>query len=478
MMMEEMKEMRKKMNRKTSGQYNREMMDFIEQNPTSFHVIAGQQKQLEEAGYTQLSESEAWEIQPGGKHFVIRSGSAIAAFRIPENSTGTAGFMIMASHSDSPALKVKQNPEIKADQAYTKLNVEPYGGLLMAPWFDRPLSAAGRIFVKTGDGDSAGLKCLLVNIDRDLLVIPSLAVHMNREANKGYAYNAQKDLLPLYGTVESRPLAELAAEAAGVRQEDILDMDLYLYNRQPGTVFGADKEFLMSPRLDDVQCAYASLQGFLESDQESADTGVDASLKNTVGTEKSSVPVHIVFDNEEVGSSTRQGAASTFLADTLERISEALGDTRTAYKQRIANSFMLSADNAHAVHPNHVDKADPVNHPHLNGGVVLKYSANQRYTTDAMSASIVRILGERAGLKLQAFHNRSDIPGGSTLGNISGNQVPVCTADIGIAQLAMHSPCETCGTEDTEQMVTLARELFASGIRVGEGGVVVFHTGR
>ncbi|MBR0397419.1 MAG: M18 family aminopeptidase [Eubacterium sp.] len=455
--------------------YNQELLAFIEKHPTSYHVTAGQKELLDHAGYQQLFENDAWEIRPGGKYYVIRNGSAIAAFRIPPEDCAAddtcrireiaekkfAGFMIMASHSDSPSLKIKRNPEMQVDQSYTKLNVEPYGGLLMAPWFDRPLSVAGRIFVRTG----TGMECRLVNLDRDLLVIPSLAIHMNREANKGYTYNAQKDLLPLYGMEESRPLAELLAEAAGVDAGDILDGDLYLYNRQPGTVFGANEEFLMSPRLDDVQCAFASLQGFLESEQDSP----GAKEGNQP------IPVHVVFDNEEVGSSTRQGAASTFLADTLERISEALGDTRTDYKRRIACSFMLSADNAHAVHPNHTDKADPVNHPHLNGGVVLKYSANQRYTTDGMSGAIVRLLAARAGVTLQEFHNRSDIPGGSTLGNISGNQAAVCTADIGIAQLAMHSPCETCGAEDTEQLVRLARELFASQLCIGEGEVTVCH---
>ena len=445
------------MARKSAEEYNRELLAFICAHPTSFHVVDGQKKRLEAAGYACLSESGVWDIRPGGKYFVTRGGSAIAAFRVPEGPF--AGFMIMASHADSPALKVKTSPEIKADGACTKLNVEPYGGLLMAPWFDRPLSAAGRLYVRTAHG----AVCRLVNLDRDLVVIPSLAIHMNREANKGYAYNAQKDLLPLYGMDGCRPLMELAAEAAGVKKEDILDAELSLYNRQAGFVFGAEHEFLGSPRLDDVQCAFASLEGFLQSEAAAEASDADAAIR--------SVPVHVVFDNEEVGSSTRQGAASTFLADTLERISEALGENRSDYRRHIAQSFMLSADNAHAVHPNHPDKADPVNRPKLNGGVVLKYSANKKYTTDAESAAIVRLLAERAGITLQEFHNRSDVPGGSTLGNISGNQAAVCTADVGIAQLAMHAPCEVCGAEDTVRMIKLAAALFASGLRTdGDGG--------
>lgn len=422
--------------------YNRELINFIGAHPTSFHVIAGQKALLESRGYVGLDEGCEWEIVPGGKYYVIRNDSAIAAFRIPK--AAFRGFMIMASHSDSPALKVKKNPEIKVEDAYVKLNVEGYGGLLMAQWLDRPLSVAGRLVVQAGPEKT--IETRLVNIDRDLLVIPGLAIHMNRSANKGYEYNLQKDLLPLYGDQDSMSLLELVAKEADVAVEDILDFDLFLYCRQKGGGFGASDEFLFSPRLDDVQCAYASLKGFLETGD--ADSG--------------SMPVHIVFDNEEVGSSTRQGAASTFLADTLERISEALGESRSRFLQHLSQSFMLSADNAHAVHPNHPDKSDPSNRPKLNGGVVLKFSANQKYTTDAVSAAIVRLMAEREGIVLQEFHNRSDQQGGSTLGNLSGNQVAVCTADVGIAQLAMHSVCETCGAKDTEDLVKLARRLFSS----------------
>ena len=521
--------------KKTTEQYNQDLLQFIHENPDSYHVIEAQKRILKEHGYVELSESSVWELIPGGKYYVTRNDAAIAAFRIPHGCPG--GFMIMATHADSPALKVKKNPEMTADDAVVKLNVETYGGLLMAQWLDRPLSISGRVVVKTkaessgchnGDAnlakaeasgchDTADNKAVtgndakhgavavavdpgqiiesrLINIDRDLLVIPGLAIHMNREANKGYSFNAQKDLLPLYGEKDGLSFAELIAEAAGVSKEDVLDYDLFVYNRQPGCVVGAEEEFLMSPRLDDAQCVFASLTGFLESEVDSrtcngvsekkseVDTGindmvsekkdeVDAGICDFSGgmvgsAETRSIPVHVVFDNEEVGSSTRQGAASTFLADTLERINESLARTsvRSAYLRRLSESFMLSADNAHAIHPNHPDKCDPVNHPHLNGGVVLKYSANQKYTTDAVSGAIVRVLAERAGIGLQEFHNRSDLPGGSTLGNLSGNQVAVCTADVGIAQLAMHSPCETCGARDTADMVALAKELYMSSM--------------
>lgn len=423
-----------------ANNYNENLLSFISQSPTSFHVIENQKDILLQNGYQQLDESQSWALSAGGKYFVIRNDSSLAAFRIPESDSH--GYMIMASHSDAPALKIKKNPEMKVSDDYIKLNIEAYGGLLMAPWLDRPLSVAGRIILRCEDG----FYVRLVNIDKDLLVIPSLAIHMNRSVNKGYEFNVQKDLLPLYGDADSCTLLELIAKEAGVNPEDIIDSDLFLYNREKGCTFGASDEFLLSPRLDDTQCAFASLQGFLKSE--------DSMGEN--------VPVHIVFDNEEVGSSTRQGAASTFLSDLLLRISEALGEAHSTHLMHLSQSFMLSADNAHALHPNHTDKSDPVNRPVLNGGVVLKHSANQKYTTDAVSASIVRLLAEKAGISLQEFHNRSDQPGGSTLGNISCNQVAVCTADIGIAQLAMHSICETCGAKDTEDLIKLATTLFSA----------------
>ena len=425
---------------------NAKLLSFIEKSPTSFHVIANQKAILEEHGYCRLDEAKDWALSPGGKYYVTRNDASIAAFRIPKGAYH--GFMIMASHSDSPALKIKKNPEMKVAEEYVKLNIEAYGGLLMAQWLDRPLSVAGRIVVRNEDGFSVQL----VNIDRDLLVIPGLAIHMNRNANKGYEFNVQKDLLPLYGDVDSITLTALIAKETGVNEEDIIDSDLFLYNRQKGCTFGASNEYLLSPRLDDVQCAFASLEGFIESEAASGEN----------------IPVHIVFDNEEVGSSTRQGAASTFLSDVLTRISESLGESSGEHIKALSQSFMLSADNAHALHPNHTDKSDPVNCPVLNGGVVLKHSANQKYTTDAISASIVRLLAERAGISLQEFHNRSDLPGGSTLGNISCNQVAVCTADVGVAQLAMHSICETCGAKDTTDLIKLANELFSVAV-VSEG---------
>ena len=418
--------------------YDNELLDFIQSNPSPYHVIEAQKKRLLEVGYEQLLESANWTIRAGGKYFVTRNGSAIIAFRVPQKTF--KGFMIMASHSDSPMLKIKENPEITVEGAYQKLNVEVYGGALLAPWFDRPLSVAGRVLVKT----ERGVATRLVNIDRDLVLIPSLAIHMDRNANSGHEYKVQRDMLPLYGFADAEPLLETVAKACGVTAGDILSHDLFVYDRQAPSVWGAQGEFLSSPRLDDVQCAFSSLTGFLESGA------------------GESIPVHVVFDNEEIGSSTRQGAASAFLEDTLRRITSALGLTGSEYLQKIPQSFMLSADNAHALHPNYADKCDPVNRPKMGGGVVLKFSGNQKYTTDAVSAGIVRLLAEKSGVRLQIFTNHSDIPGGTTLGNISVQHVAVKTADIGIAQLAMHSPYETCGSGDTAELVGLARALFSS----------------
>ena len=266
----------------------------------------------------------------------------------------------------------------------------------------------------------------------------------------------QRDLLPLYGGADAEPLLETVARACGVEAGDILSHDLFVYNRQAPSVWGAKGEFLSSPRLDDLQCAFSSLAGFLESE-----TG-------------ESIPVHVVLDNEEIGSSTRQGAASAFLKDTLRRIAAALGLTESEYLQKLPQSFMLSADNAHGVHPNYGDRCDPVNRPKLGGGVVLKFSGNQKYTTDAVSAAVVRVLAEKAGVPIQPFTNHSDIPGGTTLGNISVQHVAVRTADVGIAQLAMHSPYETCGRGDTAALVGLARTLFSSSmVEQGDGDYIV-----
>ena len=421
---------------------NKELFSFLDQSPNAFFAVKNMCDILEQAGMVRLYEGEPWDLEAGKGYYVTRNDSALIAFRIPK--ADYTGFQIMASHCDSPVFKIKTNTEITVDRQYVKLNVEKYGGMLCSPWLDRPLSVAGRVVLRTEEG----IETRLVNIDRDLLIIPNLAIHMNRQVNDGYKFNAQVDMLPLFCEKgeESDVFLKLIASEAGVSAEDILDTDLFLYNRMPAVSLGLNNEFISSGRLDDLQCAFASLKGFVE-----------ASPKN-------SAAVHCVFDNEEVGSGTKQGAASTFLKDTLRRINSAMGRTEEEYLMSIASSFLVSADNAHAVHPNHTDKADPTNRPYLNKGIVIKYSANQKYTTDAVSGAIMRAICRQADVPCQTFANRSDLPGGSTLGNISQSQVALNTVDIGLPQLAMHSPYETAGAKDTAYLIEAAKVLFSSSV--------------
>lgn len=427
---------------------NKELFSFLDRSPNAFFAVKNMCDELENAGMTRLHEGTPWILEAGKGYYVTRNDSALIAFRIPKKDY--KGFQIMASHCDSPVFKIKTNAEITIEGQYVKLNVEKYGGMLCAPWMDRPLSVAGRVIIRTDEG----IETRLVNVDRDLCIIPNLAIHMNREVNDGYKFNAQIDMLPLFCEKgeEKDAFMNLIASEAGVSAKDILDIDLYLYNRMPAVNLGLNNEFIAGGRLDDLQCAFASLKGFIAASPEE------------------SVAVHCVFDNEEVGSGTKQGAAGTFLKDTLRRISGAMGRSDEEYLASIASSFLVSADNAHAVHPNHAEKSDPTNRVYLNKGIVIKYSANQKYTTDAVSGAIMRAICSKADVPCQTFTNRSDMIGGSTLGNILQNQVSLNTVDIGLPQLAMHSPYETAGAKDTAYLVEAAKVLFSSSIEeIGNG---------
>ena len=413
------------------------LLRFIEKSPTAFHAVREFSEMLKDAGFLELSEGTQWELLPGRGYFVTRNGSSVIAFRLPEEHAGNAGapagFQIMASHSDSPSFKIKENPEIRVENVYIKLNVEKYGGMLFAPWFDRPLSAAGRIIVER-DGR---LYSRLVDVDRDLLLIPNVAIHMNRKVNEGFAYDPQKDLLPLYGMCgEGKSFLGVVAEAAGEKEEDLRGMDLFLYNRQKGTVWGPEDCFLSAPRLDDLECAYASVLGLIAAEP------------------AGSIAVSCVFDNEEVGSTTKQGAASTFLKGTLRRITACLSGSETGslpegqFTRALSRSFMISADNAHALHPNHPELSDPVNRPVMNRGIVIKHNANQKYTTDGVSAALMRMMLKKAGLRYQEFLNRSNMAGGSTLGNILTRQLDIRGVDVGNPMLGMHASRETGGVLD------------------------------
>ena len=416
----------------------KEVLDRIAQSPTAFHVIENAKGVLEQAGFTGLKESEVWNLSEEGKYYVTRNDSALIAFTVPKKDY--KGFRIMASHSDSPCPKLKEEPEV-CGGGVVRLNVEQYGGMLLAPWFDRPLSIAGRIFVKEGDE----IRSVLVDMARDVAVIPSLAIHMNREANSGYKYSFQKDMLPVISTMDRmRTVMSMIAEEAGVSESSIIGNDLFLYARDKGVIWGADNEFVGSPRLDDQECVWCSLKGF---------TGAENSEY---------VKMLCVFDNEEVGSRTKQGADSDFLLSIIERINDNLGRSREQYYTAFANSFMISADNAHAFHPAHGEKYDPLHSPEMNGGIVLKFSARQSYTTDGYSAAFVRKICGNRKIPCQIFVNHSDQPGGSTLGNISNSHVSLNTADIGLAQLAMHSAYEVAGVKDMDWLVAFSEEFFAS----------------
>ena len=471
---------------------NAKLFDFLDRSPVPFFAILNMRTALEDAGFTELCESERWELEAGGAYFVIRNDSALIAFRIPTRDF--TGFQIMASHCDSPVFKIKPNADITVENKYVKLNVEKYGGAVCAPWLDRPLSVAGRVIVETEDG----IETRLVNIDRDLLIIPNLAIHFNRQINEGYKFNIQKDMLPLLGEISDfsetgldspqsseslqHPLdwsgkaphagatsvkadirnnsrnrfLQLAAREAGVSPDKILDTDLYLYSRTKACRIGMENEYIVSGRLDDLQCAFASLQGILQAEP------------------SESIAVHCVFDNEEVGSGSKQGAGGTFLLDVLHRINVSMGRTEEEYLRAVASSFMVSADNAHAVHPNHPDKSDPTNRPYMNEGIVIKYNASQKYVTDAVSGAVFRTICKKAGVPYQTFTNRSDLPGGSTLGHIAQEQVSLNAVDIGLPQLAMHSACETAGARDTAYLVEAARVLFSGSLRSkGDGKYVL-----
>ena len=414
------------------------LMDFLDGAHSVFHAVAGIEKVLVENGYTCLQEQARWALTLGGKYYVTRGGSAVIAFQVPEGAC--KGFLMSASHADRPTFKVKENGEQVG--AYTRLLVERYGGMLMAPWFDRPLSIAGRVLVETENGVASRL----VDIDRDLLMIPNVAIHMNRKANDGYAYNPAVDLLPLLGGKDAKgKLHALLEQEAGGK---ILGHDLFLYIRENARVWGVDEEYISAQAIDDLECAWCCTQGFLKAKP------------------AESMPVLCVFDSEEVGSSSLQGAASNLLESVLRRICDSL---QLEYDRALAQSMMVSADNAHAIHPNHPEYADAANAPVMGKGIVLKYNANQRYTTDGVTAALFRKVCQQAEVPVQTYYNRADLPGGSTLGNISLSHVSVPSVDIGLPQLAMHSCYETAAVQDALYLEEAMAVYYSSTLECPDG---------
>lgn len=414
---------------------NNRLFEFIEKSPTAFHTVSNICDTLEDNGFERLFEGRSWAINNGGKYFVTRNDSSVIAFKVPENSF--SGFMIAASHSDSPCFKLKENPVYK-ESGYIKFSCERYGGMINSTWLDRPLSVAGRVVYE----DNNTIKSSLVDFKEPIAIIPNVAIHLNRKANEETALNAAVDLVPVVSLGESALLFRNSiAELTGIDEGKILSSDLFLYNADKGVCWS---DFISAPRLDDLQCVFASLEAFVSSDV------------------KESIPVLAVFDNEEVGSGTKQGADSDFLCNVLLKASVSMGYSNVDFSDLLSKSFMLSCDNGHAVHPNHPELTDKNNSVAMNGGVVIKYNANQKYCTDAVSSSLVKVLCDSADVPYQTYANRSDIPGGSTLGNIANTHLSMLTADIGLAQLAMHSAFETAGKDDTEFMKRLLVKFFSS----------------
>ena len=426
----------------------RDLMDFLDSSVTMFHAINECEKVLQKSGFTYLPENEKWNINKG-KYYTKRNSSSLIAFDIAE---GDYHFQISAAHSDSPTFKLKDRPIIEAN-GYLKLNVEGYGGMINATWLDKPLTLAGRVMVNT----DKGIDTRLLHIDRDLLIIPNVPIHFNREINKGFAFNNQVDMLPILsaGNLKEADFDNMIAKELGIEAEAILAKDLYLVNRQKAAIIGFDNELISSGRLDDLECVYTSLRGFVEAEN------------------KNHINVFAVFDNEEVGSVTKQGAMSTFLASTLDRVNTALGKSKEEYYRAIAKSILISCDNAHAVHPNHPELFDVKNRPVLNQGIAIKESANQKYTTDAFSRAILKKILEKKNIPYQTFANRSDIAGGSTLGNLSNTVVSMNAVDIGLPQLAMHSAYETAGAKDVGYAFETLKAFFEANIDIKDDKVAI-----
>ena len=418
---------------------NKKLFDYIASSPTSYHAVAHTADILREKGYTELCEGNYWELSAGGKYFVTRNGSSLIAFRFLRDDF--SGFMMVAAHGDTPCFKIKENGETR-DGNYVRLSTEKYGGMICSTWMDRPLAIAGRVTVRTAEG----IESRLVDTKEPCAIIPNVAIHMNRSVNEGMSYNPAVDMVPLWDLDgQATSFSDRIAELANASTEDIVASDLFLYNPEEGKEWG---NFISAPRLDDLQCAFAALIAFVCAD------------------DAENCPVFCLFDNEEVGSGTKQGAASTFLYDVLRRI--VIRDER--YQCKIASSFLISADNGHAIHPNHPEYADKNHASKINGGVVIKYNANQKYTSDAVSAGIFRLICERADVPTQYYANRADMAGGSTLGNIANTQVSLNTVDIGLAQLAMHSSYETAGARDTEFMVTALKKFYETSLTMKNDG--------
>lgn len=423
-----------------------ELIDFLYDSPTAFHSVLTVKNFLSEYGYTELKESEAWNLESKGKYYVTKNDSALIAFEIGTGDILESGIKMIGAHTDSPGFRIKGNPEITAEGSYLKLNTEVYGGPILHTWFDRPLGLAGKVTLRGVNAFKPEVK--LVNINKPLLIIPSLAIHMNRQVNEGFAINAQKDTLPLVGLVNAMfkkdgYLLNLLAEELNVPATDIMGFDLGLYEIDKGMLVGINEEFISSGRLDDMWMVYAGLKGLVDSPATSA------------------TKMMVCLDNEETGSLTAQGAASNLHLNVVERIVLALGHDCEGVHRTLANSMMISADLAHAVHPNVAEKHDPTNRPVLGKGPVLKTAASGSYSTDSYCTAVFEGLCQAANVPYQKFYNRSDVRGGTTIGPVTASRLNIPVIDMGAPLLGMHSIRELASVEDHDLTVKLFTTFFS-----------------
>ena len=430
--------------------YASSFVEFLNNSHSPFHAIAQVEKKLDDAGFIRLRENASWNLENNRFYYVVKNQTCLIAFKIPE-MINVRSVNIVASHSDSPSLKIKPLPALH-DKHYSRLNVEVYGGAILSTWLDRPLGIAGRVTLK----ENGVLVNRIVDFDDETVMIPNVAIHQNREVNNGYKWNAQVDLCPIADDRENEEyLEKLIMQKFGCDKENIMGHELYLYNKDQARLWGRENQFVSGQRIDNLESVYTSLEAFVRS--------YSSNSINMIG----------IFDNEEVGSMTKQGMAASFLADVIERIFSCFYYSRNDVKAVLANSFLLSSDNGHAVHPNHPELYDSVNQCYLNQGVVIKTSASMGYINDSYTWAVVKQLADRADVPTQLFANRSDLRGGATQTSISSMSLPIMAADIGLAQLAMHSCYETAGTKDINYMIDLMSEFFNSTILVDDDRITI-----
>ncbi|MDO5038968.1 M18 family aminopeptidase [Clostridium sp.] len=423
-----------------------ELIDFLYNSPTAYHAASSVKEILDKEGFEELFESDSWKVKKGGKYYLKKNDSAVIAFNVGNGEIEKDGFRLIGAHTDAPGFKIKPNAEMVGENHYLKLNTEVYGGPILYTWFDRPLGIAGRVIVKGKSALKPEVK--LVNINKPVLVIPSLAIHMNRSVNEGYEFNKQKDTLPLAGFVNESLekedlLLNLITEELGVNKEDILDFDLFLYEFEKGCIMGVNEEFISAGKLDDQWMVFAGIKALINS------SDIDATK------------VMICIDNEEIGSLTAQGANSNLIRRTLERIAIALDKNTEEFFRALSNSIMISADLAHAVHPNLPEKHDPTNRPVLGNGPVLKIAASGSYSTEGVAAGIFEAVCKEANVPMQKFVNRSDVKGGTTIGPMSAADLCIPVVDMGAPILGMHSVRELATVKDNFYSVEAFTKFFS-----------------